>query len=151
MLLVKTPLQPPEALAVASQLEKAVLTAAWVWQAAVDVFVGQVSTTVGGVATVKVAVHVVVVGAHVLVYVNVTVVEPPQALGAPVLLLVSAPLQPPLALAVASQLAKAVFTAACVWQAVVVVLAGQVSTTVGAAGTVKVAWQVVVVGAQVLV
>ena len=77
--------------------------------------------------------------------------EPPQAAGAPVLLLVNAPLQPPLADAVANQVAKAVFTAACVWQAAAVVLVGQVSTTVGAAGTVKVAWQVVVVGAQSLV
>jgi hypothetical protein len=79
------------------------------------------------------------------------VVEPPQALGAPVLLFVKTPLQPPLALAVASQVEKAVLTAACVWQAANVVLVGQVSTTVGAAGTVKVAWQVVVKGAQVLV
>jgi hypothetical protein len=83
--------------------------------------------------------------------VKVTVVEPPQALGAPVLLFVKVPLQPPLALTVANQVAKAVFTAACVWQAAVVVFTGQVSTTVGAAGTVKVAWQVVVKGAQLLV
>ena len=66
-------------------------------------------------------------------------------------LLVDTPLQPPLPEAVASQVAKAEFTAACVWQAAVVVLVGQVSTTVGAAGTVKVAWQVVVIGAQLLV
>jgi hypothetical protein len=77
-------------------------------------------------------------------------VEPPQALGAPVLLFVRTPLQPPLALAVASQVAKAVFTAACVWQAAVVVLVGQVRTT-GDEATVKVAWQVVVRGAQLLV
>ena len=82
---------------------------------------------------------------------KVTVVEPPQAAGAPVLLLVRTPLQPPLALAVASQVAKAAFTAACVWQAAVVVFVGQVSTTVGGVATVKVAWQVVVKGAQVLV
>jgi hypothetical protein len=71
--------------------------------------------------------------------VKVTVVEPPQADGAPVLLLVKTPLQPPLALAVASQVLKAAFTAAWVWQAVVVVFIGQVSVTVGAAATVKVA------------
>jgi hypothetical protein len=71
--------------------------------------------------------------------VNVTVVEPPQAAGAPVLLLVKTPLQPPEAEAVASQVAKAEFTAAWVWQAVVVVLVGQVSTIGGAAETVKVA------------
>jgi hypothetical protein len=68
-----------------------------------------------------------------------------------VLLFVNTPLQPPLALAVANQVAKAVFTAAWVWHAAVVVFTGQVSTTVGAAGTVKVAWQVVVSGAQLLV
>jgi hypothetical protein len=67
------------------------------------------------------------------------------------LLLVNAPPQPPLALAVANQVAKAALTAVCVWQAGVVVLTGQVSTTVGGAATVKLAWQVVVKGAQVLV
>jgi hypothetical protein len=56
-----------------------------------------------------------------------------------VLLFVRTPLQPPLALAVASQVANAELTAACVWQAAAVVFVGQVSTTVGAAGTVKVA------------
>jgi hypothetical protein len=55
LLLVKTPLQPPLALAVASQAEKAAFTAACVWQAAAVVLVGQVKTTVGGAATVKVA------------------------------------------------------------------------------------------------
>lgn len=77
-------------------------------------FVGQVSTTVGAADTVNVAWQVVVNGAHVLVYVNVTVVEPPQADGAPELLLVNTPLQPPLAVAVANHVAKALFTAACV-------------------------------------
>jgi hypothetical protein len=83
--------------------------------------------------------------------VKVTVVLPPQADGAPVLLFVKTPLQPPLAVAVASHVAKAALTAACVWHAAAVVLVGQVSTTGGAAGTVKVAVQVVVVGAQELV
>ncbi len=82
---------------------------------------------------------------------RVTVVEPPQADGAPVLLFVKTPLQPPVPLAVANQVAKAVFTAACVWQAAAVVFVGQVSTTVGGAATVKVAVHVVVVGAQELV
>ena len=67
------------------------------------------------------------------------------------MLLVNTPLQPPLADAVASQFAKAVFTADCVCPDGAVVLVGQVSTTGGEAGTVKVAWQVVVVGAQALV
>jgi hypothetical protein len=85
---------------------------------------------------------------------KVTVLLPPQADGAPpseTLLFVKVPLQPPLPLAVASHVLKAAFTAACVWQAVVVVLTGQVSDTVGAVGTVKVAWQVVINGRQVLV
>ena len=139
LLFVKAPLQPPLPLAVASQVAKAVFTAACVWQTTVVVFTGQVSATVGGAVTVKVAWQVVVVGAQELVYVNVTVVEPPQAEGGPVLLLVRPPLQPPVPLAVASQVAKAEFTAACVWHAAVVVFTGQVSTTVGAGGTVKVA------------
>lgn len=67
------------------------------------------------------------------------------------LLLVKEPLQPPLAEAVAIQAVKAAFTAAWVWQAAVVVLIGQLSTTGGVAVTVKVAWQVVVVGAHELV
>ena len=67
------------------------------------------------------------------------------------MLLVKTPLQPPLALAVANHAENAVFTAACVWQAATVVLVGQVKTTGGAADTVKVAWQVVVVGTHELV
>ena len=139
LLLVKPPLQPPLAVAVANQVAKAVFTAACVWQAAVVVFVGQVSTTVGAAATVKIAWQVVVNGAQELVRVNVTVVDPPQADGAPVLLLVKPPLQPPLAVAVANQVANCAFTAACVWQAAAVVFVGQVKTTGGAVGTVKVA------------
>lgn len=56
-------------------------------------------------------------------------VEPPQAGGAPALLLVNTPLQPPVPEAVANQSVKAVFTAAWVWQDAAVVLAGQVSIT----------------------
>jgi hypothetical protein len=48
-----------------------------------------------------------------------------------VLLFVKTPLQPPVPLAVANQVAKAVFTAACVWQAAAVVFTGQVNTTGG--------------------
>lgn len=81
---------------------------------------------------------------------KVTVVEPPQAGGAPVLLLVNMPPQAPEAVAVANQLANAVFTAAWVWQAGVVAFAGQFKASTGAA-TVNVAWQVVAKGAQVLV
>jgi hypothetical protein len=49
------------------------------------------------------------------------------------------PLQPPLPEAVANHVAKAASTAAWVWQAVVVVFTGQISTIGGAAITVKVA------------
>ena len=63
--------------------------------------------------TVKLAWQKVVNGAQVLLYVNVTVVDPPHASGAPVLLLVSIPLQPPDPLAVASQVANAALMAAC--------------------------------------
>jgi hypothetical protein len=83
--------------------------------------------------------------------VNVTVVEPPHADGAPVLLFVNTPLHPPLPDAVANHALKAVFTWACVKQADVVVFTGHVNDTVGGAGTVNVAWQVVVNGAHVLV
>ena len=165
LLLVKTPLQPPVPLAEANHVEKAVLIAAWDWQAAAVVFVGQISTTGGAAVTVKVAWQVVPLeigetgapfcpvglGAQLFVYVKVTVVEPPQAEGAPVLLFVNTPLQPPLAEAVANQVEKAVLIAAWDWHAAAVVFVGQVSTTGGAAVTVKVAWQVVVVGAQSLV
>ena len=104
-----------------------------------------------GTDTVNVDWQVVVIGAQLLVYVNVTVVEPPVAAGAPVLLFVNTPLHPPLPEAVANQLANAAFTAACVCPEVSVVFIGHVNTTVGGAATVKVAWQVVVNGAQVLV
>ena len=60
------------------------------------------------------AVQVVVVGAQLLVYVNVTVVEPPQLDGAAPALLLSAPLHPPLDDAVASHAANSAFTWACV-------------------------------------
>ena len=99
----------------------------------------------------NVAWQVVVNGAQVLVYVKVTVLEPPQAGGAPVLLLDRIPLQPPLADAVANHALKAVFTCACVKQEAVLVFTGHVSVIVGGAGTVNVAWQVVVNGAHVLV
>jgi hypothetical protein len=78
-------------------------------------------------------------------------VEPPHAGGAPVLLLDKIPLQPPLADALANHALKAVFTWACVKHAAVVVLTGHVNDTTGGEGTVNVAWQVVVNGAQLLV
>ena len=60
-------------------------------------------------------------------------------------------MHPPLADAVANHALKAVFTCASVKQAAVLVFTGQVNDTVGGAGTVNVAWQVVVKGAQLLV
>jgi hypothetical protein len=60
-------------------------------------------------------------------------------------------LQPPVPDAVDNHALKAVFTCACVKQAAVEVFTGQVSDTTGGPGTVNVAWQVEVNGAQVLV
>ena len=107
---------------------------------------------VGVPVTVKVAEQVVVVGAQLLVYVKVTVLAPPQALGPAVPpLWLRAPLHPPDEVAVASHATKAASTWACVWLAAIVVLAGHTSDTAGGAVTVKEAVQVVVVGAQLLV
>ena len=60
----------------------------------------------GAAVTVKEAVQVLG-GSQPLVAVKVTVVEPPQGDGAPVLLLLKEVLQPPVALAVASQAVNA--------------------------------------------
>ena len=106
LLFVNTPLQPPLADAVANQALKAVFTCACVKQDAVEVFTGHVSDITVGAVTVNVAEHVLINGSHVLVYVNVTVVAPPQADGAPVLSFVKTPLQPPLADAVANHAAN---------------------------------------------
>jgi hypothetical protein len=67
------------------------------------------------------------------------------------LLFVNVPPHPPVAEAVASHAVKAASTWACVEQVGTVRLVGQVSTTWAGAVTVKVAVQVVVSGAQVLV
>jgi len=109
--LLNPPLHPPLACAVASHAAKAASTAAWDWLAGIVVLCGQTNDTAGGGDTVKLALHVVVVGAQLLVYVKVTVVVPPQLLGAPVLLLLLAPLQPPLEVADASHAANSAFTA----------------------------------------
>ena len=91
--------------------------AAWVWQATSVRAAGQVKTTGTGFDTVNVEAQVVVNGGHELVYVQVTVLEPPHAEGAPVLLLVSEGLHPPLAITEASQIVYLPSMAACVWQA----------------------------------
>ncbi len=71
-----------------------------------------------------------------------TVVEPPQALGAPELLLEIAALQPPEKVAVAIHVANLESITACVWQAASVTFVAHVILTAGAAVTVKVAEQV---------
>jgi hypothetical protein len=138
LLLDMVVLQPPLNVAVPSQVLNLASIAACVWQAASVTFAGHVSTTAGAAVTVKVAEHVFG-PSHELVTVNVTVAVPPQAGGAPELLLVNEALQPPLNVAVASHAANFVLIADCVWHDASVTLAGQVSVTAGAAVTVKVA------------
>ena len=75
---------------------------------------GHTSDTAGGAVTVNVDAQVDETGGQLLVYVKSTVVEPPQLFGAPVLLFDRLPLHPPLAVADASQLVNALFTAVCV-------------------------------------
>lgn len=128
LLLVKTALHPPLAVAVASQVLYLALISACVWHGASIVLVGQFKLTTGAAVTVKVRVQVTG-GWQSLVTVKVTVEVPPQAAGAPVLLLVRTALQPPVDEAVASQVAYFVSISACVWQAASVTLEGQVSTT----------------------
>ena len=151
LLFVKTPLQPPLAVAVASQVLKAAFTAAWVWQAATVVLVGQVSTTGGGAVTVKVDWQLVVKGAQVLVKVKVTEFASPQFDGGKLPLSLPTRLHPPCPLKVANQAAYWALMAACDWQEATVVGTGQIIETGGGAGTKKNAWQVVEKGAQLLV
>ena len=74
---------------------------------------GQVSTTAGAAVTVNTA-EQVLFASQLEVTVQVTVVAPPHAGGAPVLLLVIAASQPPLKEAVFNQAVKAVLIAVCV-------------------------------------
>jgi hypothetical protein len=76
--------------------------------------------------------------------VKVTVVEPPQNDGAPVLLLVKTAPQPPVKLAVASHAVNWASTAAWVWHAATVVFVGQVKVATGPTCQVKVRVQVLV-------
>jgi hypothetical protein len=141
LLLEIAALQPPEKVAVASHAANLELIVACVWQAASVTLAGQVKVTAGAAVTVNVAEHVLGPSQE-LVTVNVTVVEPPQAGGAPELLLEMAALQPPLKVAVASHVVNLELIVACVWQAASVTLAGHVKVTAGAAVTVNVAEQV---------
>ena len=104
LLLVKTPLQPPDAEAVASQFANAVLTSICVWQAAVVRLEGQFKLTFGLGLTVNVL-EQLVVAPQLLVAVNTTVFTSPQAAGAPVLLVVITALQLEEVVAVASHAA----------------------------------------------
>jgi methylglyoxal synthase len=113
---VNIPLQPPVAVVVSNHAAKDASIAAWVWHAASVLSTAQVNTTGGDGSTVNVAVHVVVIGVHELVYVQVTVVLPPQASGAIGVVgdVVNNPLQPPVAVAVVNHVAKEASIAACV-------------------------------------
>ena len=94
LLLVITEAQPPLKLAVASQFENFVFIADCVWQAASVTLAGQFKTTAGASVTVNVRTHDFG-DSQSEVTVKVTLAVPPQASGAPVLLLVNTPLQPP--------------------------------------------------------
>jgi hypothetical protein len=91
-----------------------------------------------GAATLKVAEHVTS-ASQLLVTLNVTVFEPPQAKGAPVLSFDNDPLHPPVKPAVPSHVANLVLISTWVWQETSLTGVGQVSTTAGAAVMVKVA------------
>lgn len=135
------PLQPPPKLLVFTQFCIAMESCARVWQTGLMSGFGQVSEGGGAAVTVKVAWQVTGAWQSEL-SVKVTVAEPPQNDGAPVLLLVKTPLQAPEKLAVANHAANWALTAAWVWQAATVVLVGQVSTGVVLTFQVKVRAQV---------
>ena len=138
LLFDKMALQPPLNVTSCSQAANAASISACVWQASSVTSSGQVKLTTGAAVTVNDAWQVT--GAsQLLVTVKVTVDVPPQASGAPVLLFVKMELQPPLKFALASHVAYAVFTSACVRHAATVMLVGQVKLTAGAAVTENVA------------
>ncbi len=147
-LLLTVALQPPVTDAKASQALNLVLIWAWVWQIASVRSVGQFNTKFGAAMTENVFVMLTGVAEQLLVAVNVTSLLPPHAAGAPVLLLDNTTPQPPVVVAEASQVAYLASIVACVWQAASAWLTGAFKTK-GELATVKVAWQVVVNGAQV--
>jgi hypothetical protein len=116
---VKVPLHPPLAVVVISHAANDAFMVPCDWQAASVLSVAQVNTTSGAVVTVKVFVQVTG-DSQSLVSVHVTVDDPPQADGGPVLLLVSTQLQLHAEVAEASHVAYAVFTADWDWQAATV-------------------------------
>lgn len=106
-------LQPPEKVAELSHVVYLPSIAACVWHEASVWFAGHVRTTAGAAVTVNTA-EQVLFASQLEVTVQVTVVDPPHAGGAPVLLFVIAASQPPLKLAVFSHAVKAVLIAVCV-------------------------------------
>ena len=144
-----TPLQPPVKDAVASHVANFASMAACVWHAASTAVEGHVSTTAGAAVTVNEA-EQVIGPSHELVTVNVTVVEPPQAKGAPLLLLEITAKQPPVNVAEFNQVVNLASITACVWQAASVTLDAQLRFTNGAAATLNVA-EHVLLASQVLV
>ena len=110
---VRTPLQPPLALAAASQFAKATFICACVCKTGETYGAGQFKLTTGAGVTENEAVQVCV-APQSLVTVKVTVVLPPQASGAPVLLFETTALQPPEAVVVVSQFANFALMLTCV-------------------------------------
>ena len=74
---------------------------------------GQTSETAGASKTVNVELHVEIVGGHDEVNVHVTVFDPPQIAGAPVLSLVRVVLHPPLDVTPPNHAAYALVTVDC--------------------------------------
>jgi hypothetical protein len=141
LLFVKTELQPPVTLADANQALYLALTSPVDWQAASVTSAGQFKTAVGAAVTVKVRVQVAATP-QLDMAVNITVLDPPQANGAPELLLVNVALQPPVTLAEANQALYLDMMSAVDWQAASVTSAGQFKLTTGAVVTVNVRVQV---------
>ena len=111
--LVKTPAQPPDAVADANHDANAASISACVENIGMVTGAGQLSTGVVAGCTANVRVQSIVVP-QLFVAVKVTVTEPPQALGAPVLLLLNTVLQPPLTVADANQALNFMSISACV-------------------------------------
>jgi hypothetical protein len=134
-------LQPPLELKPVSHVLNASFTAAWLVQAAIVVFVAQFTTTAGAFVTVKLELQVLGPSQE-LVTVYVTLVVPPQMLGATGLPYEALRSQPPLELKPVSHALNAALTAAWDEQAAKVVGVGQEIDTDVAAVTVKLAEQV---------
>lgn len=99
--------------------------------------VGQVRTTTGASVTVNVPEQITGTS-HELVTVHVTVFDPPQANGAPVLLFSITALHPPVNVVAESQLAYAAFTDSWVGHGLIVRSDTQLSSIIGAEPTVNV-------------